>query len=160
MQETGTAWRYDLGATPEARFSISTSRSAAHAAAPSRSSACIEDLVVIRKILDLLKDMVNTRIRFGYPRAATRHKRAYLTKENPFMSHKEVAGDARQGSRSAAGSDGADHRAEIQSMPQVEPPHLLRLSTSGREIAELTRVVGIVSQEKGVYTSYTLPSPA
>jgi len=78
-------------------------------------------------------------MRFGYPRAAASHKRAYLTKENPFVNHKEVAGDTRQGSRSAAGSDGADHRAEIQSMPQVEPPHQLRLTTTGREIAGLVR---------------------
>jgi len=89
-------------------------------------------------------------MRFGYPRAAARHKRAYLTKENPFVNHKEVAGDIRQGSRSAAGSDGANHRAEIQSMSQVEPPHQLRLTTTGREIAGLVRGgQGSFSEYKG-----------
>jgi len=37
-----------------------------------------------------------------------------LGKENPFVNHKDVAGDTRQGSHSAAGSDWADHKAEIR----------------------------------------------
>jgi hypothetical protein len=92
---------------------------------------------------------VNTRMRFGYPSAAARHQRSYLTKENQFVNQQEVAGDTRQGSRSAAGSDGADHRAEIQSMS--ERPHQLRLTTTGREIARLVRggQGRVVSQEKG-----------
>lgn len=63
--------------------------------------------------------------------------RALVTKENPFLNHQEVTGDTRQGSRSAAGSDGAGHRAEIQSMS--EPPHQLRLTATGHEISGLVR---------------------
>jgi hypothetical protein len=29
-------------------------------------------------------------MRFGFQSAAARHKRAYLTKENPFVNHKKV----------------------------------------------------------------------
>ena len=53
-------------------------------------------------------------MRFDCPRVAARRKRAYLGKENPFGKDKDVAGDIRQGSRSAAGSDWADHKAEIR----------------------------------------------
>ena len=42
-------------------------------------------------------------MRFDCPRVAARRKRAYLGKENPFVSHKRVAGDTRQGWRSADG---------------------------------------------------------
>ena len=53
-------------------------------------------------------------MRFGCPRAAARRKSAYLGKENPFVNHKDVAGATRQGSRSAAGSDWTDHKAEVR----------------------------------------------
>ncbi|MGD9984026.1 MAG: hypothetical protein AB7S51_07690 [Porticoccaceae bacterium] len=56
-----------------------------------------------------------------------------------YSNEIDTARDTRQGARSAVGSDGADHRAEIQSMSQVEPPHQLRLTTTGREIAGLVR---------------------
>ena len=96
-------------------------------------------------------------MRFGYPSAAAHHQRAYLTKENPFVNHQEVAGDTRQGSRLAAGSDGADHRAEIQSMS--EPRHQLRLTITGREIAGWVRGgQGGFSGKIGGYTSYTFSS--
>jgi hypothetical protein len=42
-------------------------------------------------------------MRFGCPRVAARRKRAYLGKENPFGKDKDVAGDTRQGWRSADG---------------------------------------------------------
>ena len=76
-------------------------------------------------------------MRFGCPRVAARHKRAYLGKENPFAEHKDVAGDTRQGSRSAAGSDWMDHKAEHRSILLIRPLHPLRLTTFGREIAGL-----------------------
>jgi hypothetical protein len=65
---------------------------------------------------------MNTRIRFDCPSVAARRKRAYLGKENPLVNHKEVADDTRQGSRSAAGSDWLDHKAEIR---PISPDTLL-----------------------------------
>jgi hypothetical protein len=62
---------------------------------------------------------VNTRMRFGCPRVAARHKRAYLDKENSFAEHKNVAGDTRQGWCSAAGSDWANHKAEVRSITRM-----------------------------------------
>ena len=53
-------------------------------------------------------------MRFGCPRVVAGRKRAYLGKKNPFVNHKDVVGDTRQGSRSAGGSDRADHQAEIR----------------------------------------------
>jgi hypothetical protein len=104
-------------------------------------------------------------MRFGCPRVAARHKRAYLGKENPFAEHKDVAGDTRQGSRSAAGSDWMDHKAEHRSILLIRPLHPLRLTTFGREIAGLLwsgqggfsakRGFILPILEKGVYTSYT-----
>ncbi len=52
-------------------------------------------------------------MRFDCPRVAVHHNRAYLGKENSFEKHKDVAGDTRQVSRSAAGSDWADHKADF-----------------------------------------------
>ena len=46
--------------------------------------------VVIWKIRDHLKEKSEYKMRFGFPSAAARHKRAYLTKENPFVNHKKV----------------------------------------------------------------------
>lgn len=42
-------------------------------------------------------------MRFGCPGVAARRKRAYLDKENLFVNLKDVAGDTRQGWRSADG---------------------------------------------------------
>ena len=42
-------------------------------------------------------------MRFGCPRVVVRHKRPCLGKENSFVNHKDVAGDARQARRSAEG---------------------------------------------------------
>jgi hypothetical protein len=42
--------------------------------------ACIEDPVVIQKILNHLQERVNVRMRFGCPRVAARHNRVYLGK--------------------------------------------------------------------------------
>ena len=38
-------------------------------------------------------------MRFGSPRVAAHHKRAYLGKENSFVNHKDVVGNTRQGWR-------------------------------------------------------------
>ena len=65
--------------------------------------ACIEGPVVIQRILNHLKGKGECQVRFGCPRAAARRKRAYLGKENPFVNHKDVAGDTGQGWRSADG---------------------------------------------------------
>jgi hypothetical protein len=72
--------------------------------------AYVEDPVMIRKILDHLKEKGEYQDPFRLSETAARHKRAWLTKENPFVNHQEVAGDTRHGSRSAVGSDGAGHR--------------------------------------------------
>jgi hypothetical protein len=58
-------------------------------------------------------------MRFDCPRVAARRKRAYLGKENPFVNHKDIAGDTRQESRSAAGSDWADHKPQIRPISPV-----------------------------------------
>jgi hypothetical protein len=42
--------------------------------------ACIEDPMVIQKILNHLKEKVNIRMCFGCSRVAAHHKQAYLTK--------------------------------------------------------------------------------
>ena len=42
-------------------------------------------------------------MRFDCPRVAAHRTRAYLGKENPFGKDKDVAGDTRQGPRTADG---------------------------------------------------------
>lgn len=78
-------------------------------------------------------------MRFGYPRVADRHKRPYSGKENPLGKDKKVAGDTRQGSRSAAGSDWTDHKAKIRSIWLIRPLHSLRSATFGHAMAGLIR---------------------
>lgn len=86
--------------------------------------ACIEDPVVIRKILEDPKEKDEYQDAVRLPESRIPYKRACLRKENPFVHHKEVAGDTRRGPRSAAGSDGADHRAENRAIEidYVQPP--------------------------------------
>ena len=62
-------------------------------------------------------------MRFDCPRVVARRKRAYLVKENSFEKHKDVAGETRQVSRSAAGSDWVDHKAVIR---PISPVRLLQ----------------------------------
>lgn len=90
-------------------------------------------------------------MRFGCPRVAVRHRRAYLGKENPFRKDKDVAGDIRQGPRSAAGSDWTDHKAEIRPISLIRPLHQLRLTTFGHEMAGLLRGGAVwFFSEKGI----------
>ena len=74
------------------------------------------------------------------------------TKENPFVNHKEVAGDTRHGPRSAAGSDGAEHRTEIQSMSQLERPH--RSTKTNRVKRSDTRKVSTAFIQRWLWLAY------
>jgi len=98
--------------------------------------ACIEVPVVIRKILDHLKDKSEYQDAGRYQRHRP-EQTLYLDMENPFVNHKDVAGDTRQGWRSADGSNGTDHKAEGQSIWPIRPLHPLRLTIPGHETAGL-----------------------
>ena len=77
--------------------------------------ACIEDPVVIPKILNHLKEKGEYAGCVSIARESRPAANALiLGKENPFVNHKDVAGDTRQRWRTAAGSDWADHNAEIR----------------------------------------------
>lgn len=84
-----------------------------------------------------LRKRADATTRSGYPRVAARHKRACSSKENPFVNHKAVADDIGQGLRSAASWYWSGHRTQIRPISPLGPPHLLRLTTLGREMARL-----------------------
>jgi len=60
-------------------------------------------------------------------------------REDPFVNHRDVADDTGQAWRSAASLVWTDHRVEIRPISPLEPPHLLKLTTPGRETAVLLR---------------------
>ena len=76
---------------------------------------------------------------FGCLMHARRHKPACSSKERPISTHRDVVCEDGQGSRSVAGLEEADHRAQIRPMAPVGPAHPLESTMPGREMAGLRR---------------------
>ena len=95
-------------------------------------------------------------MRFDCPRVAARRKRAYLVKENLFVNHQEVA-DARE-ARAALG-----RRFRFDGSPGLNSVGFAGQATTSaandcvwlRNGQVVSGVIGSVSDEKPVYTSYT-----
>jgi hypothetical protein len=66
-------------------------------------STCYTRGQALKKILDHLKERAHFRMRFGYPRAAARHRSACSIRKNARWLQGYVAGDIWRGWRSAAG---------------------------------------------------------
>lgn len=122
--------------------------------------ACIEDPVVIKKLLDHLQDKGEFQDAVRWPDNRAPPQASVFDWEKTQMHDRDVAGNTGQGRRSDAGVVWADQRADLRPDSLVRPPHPLRLATPGGEMTRSTRGgQGDFSAERGsilaMHTHYT-----